>query len=166
MTIWQAIPPSKAAPQWLSDLFAARTHYEELLGWPVTVDIEPRRLAVAVGQELDAVTMPATLGQSVLAELQVTMLAGPVLADPGGAWWTFVTAPVLASRPTVPSELHVNKVRLTPRGAQVIIPGLIDSDASPRWVVPPQPRYSLPPWSVVIGTTQRVVNHLAAADGR
>lgn len=167
MTIRLTIPPSTpAAPQWLRDLVAARTHYEELLGWPVTVDIEPRRLAVAVGQALDAVTMPSALGQSVLAELQITMLAGPVITGPGGGWWTFLTAPATASRPDIPAELHACKVQLTPRGAQVIIPSLIDDEASSRWITPPRPRHPLPPWSVVIGATRRVVDHLTSADRR
>lgn len=165
MTVRLTNPPSTpAAPQWLRDLVTARTHYEELLGWPVTVDIEPRRLALAVGQEVDAVTMPTALGQVVLAELRITMLVGPVIADPGGAWWTFLTAPATASRPDIPAELHARKVRLTPRGAQVIIPNLTNCEASSRWITLPLPRHPLPPWSVVIGATRRVVDHLAATE--
>ncbi|MCE7011768.1 hypothetical protein LWC34_54490 [Kibdelosporangium philippinense] len=166
MTVRLTNPPSTpAAPQWLRDLVAARTHYEELLGWPVTVDIEPRRLAVAVGQVLDAVTMPTALGHSVLAELKITMLTGPVVADPSDTWWTFLTAPATASRPDIPADLHARKVYLTPRGAQVIIPSRIDGDSS-RWIAPPRPRHPLPPWSVVIGATRRVADHLAATDRR
>lgn len=150
-----------AAPQWLHDLVTARTHYEELLGWPVTVDVEPRRLVMAVGRELDAVTMPSALGQAVLAELQVTMLAGPVIADPGGGWWTFLTAPNTASQPDISTELRVGKVHLTPRGARVVVPSLIDCGTSPRWINRPPPRRPLPTWSVVIGMTRRVVEQLA-----
>jgi hypothetical protein len=159
-------PTTPPAPQWLRDLVAARTHYEELLGWPVTVDVEPPRLVVAVGQVLDAVTMPATLGGSVLAELRITMLAGPVIADPGGAWWTFLAAPAAASRPDIPAELHARRVHLTPRGAHVIIPNLTAGDGLPRWIEPPRPHHQLPPWSAVIGETRRVADHLAAAGSR
>jgi hypothetical protein len=167
MTIATTSPTAPpAAPQWLCDLVAARTHYEELLGWPVTVDVEPRRLAVAAGQVLDAITMPTTLGTSVLAELQITMLAGPVIAGPGGAWWTFLTAPAAASRPDIPAHLHAHKVHLTPRGAHVIIPNPNPTagEGSPQWIAPPCPRHALPPWSVVIGATRRAVDHLAPAD--
>ncbi|WP_020663616.1 hypothetical protein [Amycolatopsis benzoatilytica] len=167
MTIAMPRPQTStpAAPQWLRDLAAARTQYEELLGWPVTIDVTPRRLAVAVGQALDAVTMPATLGASVLAELQISMLAGPVIADPGGGtWWTFLTAPAARSRPDLPAELHARKVHLTPRGAHVIVPKHIGDGESSQWISPPQPHRDLPPWSVVIGATRRVVDHLASAD--
>lgn len=153
-----------SAPQWLRDLVAARTHYEELLGWPVTVDVQPRRLAVAVGQVLDAITMPATLGASVLAGLRITMLSGPVIADQGGAWWTFLTAPATKSRPDIPAELHAVKVRAIPRGAQVIIPNPATIAGSSRWIEQAQPRRPLPPWSVVIGATRHVVDHAASAD--
>ncbi|MBV9845815.1 MAG: hypothetical protein JOZ47_12165 [Kutzneria sp.] len=165
MTVRLTSPPTTpSAPQWLRDLVAARTHYEELLGWPVTVDVEPRRLAVAVGQVLDAVTMPAALGASVFAELQITMLSGPVIADLGGAWWTFLTAPATKCRPDVPADLHARKVHVIPRGARVIIPNPTTVASSSRWIESPRPHHGLPPWSVVIGATRRVVDHLASAD--
>jgi hypothetical protein len=153
-----------SAPQWLRDLVAARTHYEELLGWPVTVDVQSRRLAMAVGQVLDAITMPATLGASVLAELRITMLSGPVIADLGGAWWTFLTAPATKSRPDIPAELHALKVHPIPRGAHVIIPNPTAVAGLSRWIESPLPRRPLPPWSVVIGATRRVVDHMASTD--
>lgn len=155
-----------AAPQWLRDLVAARTQYEELLGWPVTVDVGPRRLVVAVGRVLDAVTMPATLGRSVLTELQLTMLAGPVIAGPGGAWWTLLTESATVLRPDLPAELHAHKVYLAPSGTHVIIPLLVDGEGSSRWIEQPRSRYPLPPWSVVIAATRRVVDHLASAGSR
>lgn len=148
-----------AAPQWLRELVAARTHYVELLGWPITVDVGPRRLAVAVGQVLDAVTIPAPLGRSVLAELRVTMLAGPVIADPGGAWWTLLIQPATAPRPELPADLHAHNVHLTPPGAHVIIPSPIDGEGSSRWIEPPRPRHPLPPWSAIISATRRVIDH-------
>lgn len=148
-----------AAPQWLRELVAARTHYVELLGWPVRVEVGPRRLAVAVGQVLDAITMPAALGRNVLAELRLTMLAGPVIAGPGGAWWTLLTEPATAPPPELPTDLHAHKVHLTPPGAHVIIPSLTESTGSSRWIEPPQPRHPLPPWSAVIGATRRVIGH-------
>lgn len=149
------------APRCLHDLIATRAHCEERLGWPVTLEVKSRRLVVTVGEMLDAVTMPTLLGQKVLAELQITMLAGPVIAAAGGAWWTFLTAPAAVSRQGIPAELRARKVHLTPDGAQVIIPNQIDSEATPRWVVSPRP---LPPWSAVIGATRRVADQLASAD--
>lgn len=149
-----------AARQLLHGLVTARTHYEEPLGWPVTVNAEPRRHVKAVGEELDAVTVPFTRGQAVLAELQMTMLAGPVIADPGGGWWTFLTAPTTASQPDIAAELRAGKVHLTPRG----MGDRAEPDqqwASAQWINQPLPRHSLPPWSVVIGVTRRVVEHLA-----
>jgi hypothetical protein len=156
-----AMPP---APRWLRDLITARTQYEELLGWPVTVDMGPRRLVLAVGHVLDAVTMPEPLGASVLAELQITMLAGPVVADSDGPRWTFLTDLATASQPDISSDLHAHTVHLVPRSGHVIVPGPSDGEGSSRWVRPPRPHHRLPPWSVVIGTTRRVVNgHLGTA---
>ena len=163
MTIAPTSPTgTSAAPQWLRDLVTARTYYEELLGWPVIVDVEPRRLAVTVGQVLDAITIPTTLSASVLAELQITMLAGPVIAGPGDAWWTFLTAPAAASRPDISADLHARKVHLAPRGAHVIIPNPTAGKGLPQWIAPPRPHHPLPPWSVAIGATRRVADHLAS----
>lgn len=60
---------TSVVPEWLRELAAARTRYQELLGGPVL-----RRWAacrtVPVGMALDGLTMPAPLGARVLAELR------------------------------------------------------------------------------------------------
>lgn len=146
------------APEWLRTLAAARTHYEELLGWPVRVQVQQRYLTVPVGMALDALTMPATLGEKVLAELTISMLAGPVTADPGGDWWTFLSHPAPAPRLGVPAALRRLRVHPAPRGTPVIIPTSLDGGGESRWqwIEPPRPGRSLPPWSVVVGATRRV----------
>lgn len=151
-------------PEWLRELAAARTHYEDLLGWPVQMQVQQRCLTVPVGPALDALTMPATLGETVLAELTITMLAGPVTADPGGDWWTFLSHPVAASRLSVPAALRRLRVRPAPRGTPVVIPTHPGGDGANgwRWIEPPHPGRSLPPWSVITGATRRVA---AAAVG-
>lgn len=87
-----------STPEWLRDLASAKTRCEEDWGLPVTVDIAHRRLVVRVGAVMDAITMPAALGARVLAQLRVMMLAGPVIAGPGGTCWTFLTQPATAPR--------------------------------------------------------------------
>ncbi|MGH3981023.1 MAG: hypothetical protein ACRDRZ_18840 [Pseudonocardiaceae bacterium] len=153
------------APAWLHEVATARTRYEELLGWPVSIDVERRRLMVPVGTVLDAVTMPAALGRTVLAELRIAILAGPVTADPAGHWWTFLIQPAAAAGTDLPAELRRLKVRPTPRGGHAIVPIQLahHGDGGWRWVQPPRPRQSLPPRSVVLGATRRVAAGLASS---
>ncbi|MGH3925124.1 MAG: hypothetical protein ACREX8_21345 [Gammaproteobacteria bacterium] len=148
------------APEWLRELATARTHYEEMFGWPVTIEVEQQVLAAPVGGVLDAVIMPAPLGEKVLADLQLMMLAGPVIARPDGASWMFFTQPVTGPRREVPAELCHLQVHLIPRGTHVVIPTQVDSDSGLWWIKQPQPPHSLPPWSVVIGVTRRVAAQL------
>lgn len=149
-------PLCGGAPEWLRELAAARTHYEEMFGWPVTIKVEQQVLAAPVGRVLDAVTMPATLGSEVLADLQLMMLAGPVIATPDNSTWMFFTEPVNGSAREVPAELLDLQVHLIPEGAHVVIPTRVDSDSSLRWIKPPQPHRPSPPWSVIIGVARRV----------
>src|SRR6266536_2906710 len=68
---------NRPAPAWLRELAHGRDIYEELLGWPVSVQVGKRVLIVAIGQALDAVSMPAGLGALVRAELGIALLSGP-----------------------------------------------------------------------------------------
>ncbi len=151
-----ASPTMSAGSEWLRELAAARTHYEELLGWPVRMEVGQRCLTVPVGRALDALIMPAPLGEKVLAELTIMMLAGPVTTGPGGGWWTFLSRPVPAPRPGVPAALRRLRVRPAPRGTPVIIPTPVDGDSGWRWIQPPHSGGSLPQWPLIIGATRRV----------
>ncbi len=151
---------TSGAVQWLRDLISERIQYEEDFGWPVTVEVERRRLAVAVGDVLDAVTMPVALGEKVLAELRIAMLNGPVLSSVGGERWTFLTTPEAPPRSVTPAELDAHGVRFTPRGALVIIPRPGSGAESPPWIEAPRARRALPPWPAVTATARRVANRL------
>jgi hypothetical protein len=141
----------------LAQLTAARDHYREQFGWPVSVDIEHQGLIVAVGEAVGAVTIPALRGGKVHDELRITMLAGPVLASQGGRWWTFLVTPARKERTDLLAELRRPKVYSTPSGAHVIIPTFLNgTDGRWWWIQQPQPHSPLSPWSVVIGTTRRV----------
>lgn len=150
------------APDWLRELATARTRYEELLGWPVCMDVQSRCVAVSVGTVLDAVTMPTTLGEKVRAELGFAMAAGPVATDPEGDRWTFLTQPAAARR-DIPAELRELEVHAAPHGTPVVIPTRLEhaDDRGWRWVELPYPRQSLPQWSVVLGATRRIAAGLA-----
>lgn len=156
ITTTAGAPP--VAPDWLRDLADARTEYEERLGWPVRIDVAPRRLVAVAGEHMDAIMMPAQLGRHVLAELQIAMLAGPVIAGPAESW-TFLSAPATAPRPSVPAQLRQANVQVTPRGAHVVIPSRREAA---EWIKRPQPQRTLPPWSVVIGVTRRVADLTSA----
>lgn len=108
--------------------------------------------------------MPATLGEKVLAELRIMMLAGPVTAGPGDDWWTFLSHPATASCLGIPTALRRLRVHPAPQGTPVIIPTHVGGADSTRWrwIAPPHSGRPLPPWSAVIGATHRVA---AAAVG-
>jgi len=162
------MPPaaSPTAPRWLRDLAAAKTYYEETFGWPVIMDIEPHRIVLPAGDVLDAITMPAGLGDVVLIELRIGMLAGPVITDSHGDWWTFLAMPVTTPRPDIPAELRGLGVQAVPPGDHVILPNLVAAAGSPHWIEHPRGRHCLPPRSMVIGTTRRVAARRATALGQ
>ncbi|TDV40096.1 hypothetical protein [Actinophytocola oryzae] len=157
---------NRPAPAWLRELAHGRDTYEELLGWPVSVQVGTRVLIVATGQVLDAVTMPAPLGAHVHAELTIAMLSGPVFADPDGRRWTFLTKPLDRIRPTIAADLSHVRVDVAPHGAHLPIPTGPDTVSGQlwRWIEPPSPARGLPPAYAVIGVTRRLTaqQHLAA----
>lgn len=157
-------PSAGGAPPWLRELVDARTHYEEMFGWPVAIEIEQQVVAAPTGGVLDAVTMPATLGRRVLADLQLMMLEAPVVAAPDDTSWMFLTQPVAEPGRDVPADLRRLQVHRIPAGTHVLIPTRLDSASGLRWVTRPQPRRPSPPWSVVIGATRRVAATRAGAE--
>lgn len=152
----RVLDPPTGTAGWLRDLVMVRTNVEEEFGWPVTVEVQQRRLVVAVGGVLDAVTMPAALGGEVLAQLRIAMLSGPVINNVDGRW-TFLTTPEASPRSDVPVDLDAHDVRFTPRGEQVAIPEP-SGDEPPQWIQRPRARGPLPPWPAVVATTRRVVD--------
>lgn len=138
-----------------------RATYEELLGWPVSLQVRTRTLVVAVGHVLDAVSMPTTLGVSVKNELGSTFSAAPIVADPDGTRWTFLTKPVRAMRPEIVSGLAAWQVDLAPLGSHVAIPVSIACSTTRvcRWIQRPLPQYALPPAREVVETARRVMSH-------
>lgn len=152
------------APDWLRELATARTRYEELLGWPVCMDVQSRCVAVSVGTVLDTITMPATVGEKVRAELGFPTAAGPVAADPDGDRWTFLTQPAAAAHRHIPTELRELHVDTAGHGTHVVIPTRLDGagDRGWRWIEFPHPHQSLPPWSMVLDTARRITTGLVS----
>jgi len=152
---------NRPAPAWLRELAHGRDSYEELLGWPVSVQVGNRALIVAIGQTVDAVTMPAGLGAQVRDELGIAMLNGPVIADPDGRRWTFLTKPLEALRPTITADLSHAHVDLAPHGGYVVIPTEPGTSSGKlwRWIEQPTPARALPPAYAVIGVTRRLTDH-------
>lgn len=159
---------NRPAPAWLRELAHARATYEELLGWPVSVQVGTRVLTMAIGQTLDAVSMPANLGAQVRGELGIAMLSGPVVADPDGKRWTFLTKPLDRLRPNIAADLSHVQVEVVPHGSHVVLPTDPHTQSGQlwRWIDPPSPGRSLPPAYAVIGMTRRLTeqwhHHLAA----
>ena len=159
MTIDTAMPIATLAS--LRELTRARTEYEERLGWPVRLDVEPRRLVLRTGQIIDAIEVPAALGRPALADLRITLLAGPVVADPTGAYWMFLTEP--ADRLHDCSDLELLDVRPVPPGSYVVVPPDLDDPSPWRWIERPRPHHALPPWAAVAGTLRRIGSRGLAA---
>jgi hypothetical protein len=97
------------------------------------------------GEDLDAISMPATFGALVQAELGIMMLAGPVITDDDGSW-TFLTERADTRRP-VPTDLLRLGVRAVPAGT-----ALVDAGA---------PGQAAAIWWTVIGAARRVAHRLS-----
>lgn len=138
---------TSALPQWLLDLSTARTHYEERFGWPVTIRIVERQLAIALGGTLDAVTIPTPLAAQVHTQLGIAMLAGPVIADPDDTRWTFLTQPA-------PPDLVTDLPDVRHAGTHVVIP---TPGTTWRWITEPRPKHMLPSVHAVVATTRRIL---------
>jgi hypothetical protein len=151
------------APDWLRNLVGARTHYEENLGWPATIEIEPHRIVIATGDVLDAVVMPVGVAESVLLELRIALQVGPVITAPGADSWTFLTAPAAAHPAGLPVELDAVRVRGLAAGSRITLPS---ETGSPYWIEPPRRRHCLPPWPMVVNTVRRVVSRSDSHLGR
>lgn len=156
------------APWWLRELAHGRAAYEELLGWPVSVQVGNRVLIVAIGPSIAAMTMPAALGAAVRDELSVAMQDGPVFTDPDALKWTFLTRPPDCLRPGVATELARVQVNIAPRGGHVVVPTaptnrLAPADKAWRWIEPPIPARPLPPAYPVIAVTRRLTDRVDLA---
>jgi hypothetical protein len=104
----------------------------------------PAPAATTTGEPGDAITMPATFGALVLAELEIMMLAGPVVADDEGSW-TFLTQPANTRTPAVPADLLALGVRLVPADARPAAPASVAGAGSAPAI-----------WAAVIGASRRV----------
>ncbi|RSM60058.1 hypothetical protein DMH04_54770 [Kibdelosporangium aridum] len=146
---------TQPAPAWLRELAAARAHYEETFGWPVAVQVGQRQLAVALGQVLDAITMPADLADQVNQQLGIAMLAGPVIAHPDGGRWTFLTQAATMMRGDIVEGLAEHEVRHAGVGAYTVVP-TETGDGGWRWINEPRPHQMLPSAYAVIATARRL----------
>lgn len=148
----------------LRRLAAARSHYEERLGWPITIDVTQGRLLMVTGPAADVVTMPAQLGRLVLADLRIALLAGPVVADPRRRWWMFLTEPARDGQPAltgdIADELAHLEVSIVPTGTYVVVPTNLDGPNVWPWMEHPRPRQVLPPPAAVLATARRNGNRL------
>jgi hypothetical protein len=153
---------TQPAPAWLRELAAARAHYEEQFGWPVSVQVGQRQLAVALGQVLDAITMPAELAEKVQAQLGIAMLSGPVIAQPDGAVWTFLTQAATTMRGDIVDGLGDHEVRHAAAGAFTVIP-TESGTGGWRWINEPRPHHMLPSAYAVVATARRLCSAANAA---
>jgi hypothetical protein len=124
-------------------------------------------IQAVVGGTVGAVVIPACLGAQVRQELGFATLRGPIIADPGGGWWTFLTSPVGKLRPDVAQHLAAVRVRIAPRGSYIEIPSdtKVSTIGGWRWVERPVANWPLPPGSAIVSLVRRLTyndGHLAA----
>jgi hypothetical protein len=153
---------TQPAPEWLRELYAARAHYEELFGWPVSVQVGQRQLVVALGHEIDAITMPAGLASAVQGQLGIAMLSGPVIAHPDGGRWTFLTQGANAMRGDVVDGLGEQDVRHAATGAYTVVPTECGG-GDWRWINEPRPHQMLPSAYAVVATARRLCSTATVA---
>lgn len=152
---------TQPAPDWLRELVAARAHYEELFGWPVSVQIGQRQLVVALGHTLDAITMPASLGERVHGQLGIAMLTGPVIAHPDGANWTFLTQGANTMPGEIVDGLGNNEVHHSTSGEYTVVPTECGGGGW-CWINEPRPHQMLPSAYAVIATARRLCSAAVA----
>jgi hypothetical protein len=133
---------SLPAPGWLRELVDATAVYQELLGWPVSVQVGERNLVVAVGRVVDAVTMPATLG----ASLRQHCAAAPIMTNPAGTSWTFLVKPAPFPLDGGPA-LRVHRA-----GSRLVIPAAMSVTTGPgvRWIRCPLPNHAPPSLAALV----------------
>jgi hypothetical protein len=159
---------NQPAPQWLRDLARGRASYEELLGWPVTVQVTTRTLTLHLDDTVSALTMPVALGTVVRRELGVAMQHAPVISDPEALTWTFLTRPPEELRSGVAAALALARVTFARAGCQVVVPTSPLEGAVIRnrqWIDPPTPGRTLPPAYPVISVARRLTEHRDLAMG-
>lgn len=140
-----------------ADLASALTYYRERLGWPVSINARDRCLLLRTGDLIDALILPAALGQPVAAELCTSMMSGPISTDDDKWRWTFFTECCRRENPELPPDLRSANVRTVPKGGHVMLP---PHPESKLWRQPPEPNRSLPPWSAVVAVARRVLDRL------
>ncbi|MFI7676866.1 bifunctional DNA primase/polymerase [Actinophytocola sp. NPDC049390] len=122
---------------------------------------------MAIGQTVEAVTMPVGLGRRVQAQLAIAMQSGPVTTNPEGGRWTFLTQPVDRLRANTTADLSHMGVTVAPRGSYVVVPAspTLTTGLVWRWIERPAPARVLPPAYAVIAVARRLAgsDHLQAA---
>ncbi len=136
------------APEWLRGLADARAAYQELLGWPVSVQVGERRLVVAIGSVLGAVVMPAVLGARVRAQLERPV---PIVGNSDGTRWTFIGRPGAASGHGIPAL----QLRPLPAGSYVTIPAEL-TETDDGWISRPVPGRTLPQASDILALARKL----------
>lgn len=125
------------------------------MGWPVSVHVGQRQLVVALGQTLDAITMPAGLAARVQSQLGIAMLSGPVIAHPSGDRWTFLTQGATTMPGDIVDGLGDHEVKHAAAGAYTVVPTECGAGGW-TWINEPRPHQMLPSAYAVVATARRL----------
>jgi hypothetical protein len=91
--------------------------------------------------------MPASLASQVQAQLGIAMLTGPVIANPDGTRWTFLTQPA-------PPDLVIDLPGVQHAGTHTVIP---TDGTGWQWINEPRPMRALPSVHAVVATARRIL---------
>ncbi|WP_152551907.1 hypothetical protein [Actinokineospora spheciospongiae] len=130
------------------------TLYEDLL-WPVTFTSNSARPRLLVGDNVDALSMPAWFGAQVNHHLTLCLLTASILTIPDAPTkWIFLTRRRETASPRTMNALTNMNITTLPPGP-LDLPEQISPVDGAHWVTPPLPLSSLPPWTAVVGAARR-----------
>lgn len=104
------------------DTPATRCAFYRSRGLPAIVQPDTGQITVAAGDQLGAVTMPASLGAAVRRQLHSAGFPpGPVISHPRSIRWTFLVSPDIPDETPLFSELFRRDVSVV-RGGAIALP--------------------------------------------
>lgn len=127
-------------------------------GWSVADHAEPGRAGLMMDGCVDALAMPAELGERVQRILSIHMLAGPVLSYPADGRWVFLTEP--GRRNALPDDVATENVAAARPGTCLRIPAGRRGSGEVRWVSCPERGRQAPPRQAVICAARRALSEV------
>ena len=139
-----------------SPLSRLSSYYQQLFGWPTTVDFDAGEVNLQLGDVVDALILRAGFAAEVDSFLVRHMFHAPIVVVPGVRnEWIFLTGPRTAMRPKTLADLVRIQVGWRRRNESIPLPEIDGPVEGLRWMRRPGPGMELPPWSTVVCAARR-----------